>query len=70
MRPSTSRSRLPCINPGYELRVWAHVADLDGDGLSLGSVHPGDSQTDPAYPDVNFQHRLNTSDLDDIAART
>jgi hypothetical protein len=52
---------------------WDSISVLPGDGagrllpattLTLGNLHPGFFRPDPLYPYVNFQHQLNTSDLD------
>ena len=60
----------------YDGDVWMQYSDsisiLPGDGTGrlrtattfpLSLVHPGTFQTDPIYPYQNFQHQLNTSDL-------
>ena len=54
------------------MQFWDSVSILPGDGtgrltaattFALGTVPPGDFQRDPLYPYQNFQHQLNTSDL-------
>ena len=54
------------------MQFWDSVSILPGDGtgrlltattFTLANLHPGTFQLDPLYPYQNYQHQLNTSDL-------